>query len=355
MVNRRLDEARQQPDAPCSGAYASRGSLVRGVDMSMMATQSAEAGILDSVAGLLTEAERIQRHGFTETELNQARSTVLRQYEELRDQSGNLSSSYLAAEFVRNYLTGEAMPGIMAEYELAASLLPGIAVSDINALASAMFSASGRAIILVTPEKDGVAPVTQADVEVVVARVAASDITPYAGRSARDALMDNAPAPAAIVSERTYSDLGVTEITLANGVRVLMRPNASIQNQVLFSGFSSGGSSLVSDDDYAEAATIVEIVSQSGLGDFSQPELSQVLARKVAQVTPYIGALSEGFMGYASRQDLETAFQMVHLYATQPRAEPAALSALQSRRRADLANRDLDPETVYEDAIAAAR
>ncbi len=355
MLNRRLDEARQQPDAPFSGAYASRGSLVRGVDVSVLAAQTDEAGILDGVAALLTEAERIQRHGFTETELDQARSTVLRQYEELRNQSGNLSSSYLAAEFVRNYLTGEAMPGIAAEYDLAESLLPGITVSDVNALASDMFSTEGRAIIVVTPEKAGVAPVTQADIEAVVARVAASDIALYAGQSSRDALMDKAPAPAAIISERIYPDLGVTEITLANGARVLMRPSAGIQNQVLLSGFSPGGSSLVSDEDYPEAATIVEIVTQSGLGDLSQPELSQVLSRLVAQVTPYIGALSEGFMGYASRQDLETAFQMVYLYATRPRAEPAALSALQTRRRADLANKDLDPETVYEDAIAAAR
>ena len=63
-------------------------------------------------------------------------------------------------------------------------------------------------------------------------------------------LMDQKPAPAAIVCEKTLPDLGVTEITLANGVRVILKPTTFKKDEVLFSATSPGGSSLVTDADY---------------------------------------------------------------------------------------------------------
>ena len=355
MLSRRLDEIRQQPDAPFSAGFAGASDLVRGVDTFLMFAQTGEADVLDGVAALLTESERVMQHGFTDAELEQARSELLRRLEDQSIGSGNLGNAYLASEFIRHYMTDEAMPGIEAEYILAQDFLPKITLEQVNKLGTALLSASDRTIIVVTPEKENLAMLQQADVEAAVARVSGAEVTPYAGQAARDQIMDTIPTPAAIVSEQTFADLGTTEIVLANGTHVVMRPSFGIEDQVLIASQSPGGASLVPDSDYAEAVNAPDIVTQSGIGALDQAELSKLLSRKVVRIWPYISELAEGFVGSASPEDLETAFQMIYLYATQPHAEPAALAALQSRQRAELSNRDLDPEVAYEEAITAAR
>ena len=77
------------------------------------------------------------------------------------------------------------------------------------------------------------------------------------------------PQPAAIVAEQELAGLGVTEITLANGVRVLLKPTDFKDDEVLFNAVSPGGSSLVQTSDFPEASTIDDVVNQSGVGDYS--------------------------------------------------------------------------------------
>ena len=71
------------------------------------------------------------------------------------------------------------------------------------------------------------------------------------------------------------------------------------------------------------------LVTQSGVGNYSQTELEKLLAGKQVSLSPYIGELGEGFSGSASPQDLETLFQLVYLYATEPRMDPNAYTLLQ--------------------------
>ena len=48
-------------------------------------------------------------------------------------------------------------------------------------------------------------------------------------------------------------------------------------------------------------------------------------------MSPYIGELFEGFSGNASPEDLETLFQLIWLYATESRLDPAYFSRIESQ------------------------
>lgn len=48
-----------------------------------------------------------------------------------------------------------------------------------------------------------------------------------------------------IVSERTFQALGATELTLSNGMRVCFKSTDFLEDEVLLSGFASGGLSEV--------------------------------------------------------------------------------------------------------------
>ena len=57
-------------------------------------------------------------------------------------------------------------------------------------------------------------------------------------------LVENPPAPAAITSEETITGLGITHITLANGVQVYLKPTDFKDDEVILSSHSPGGESV---------------------------------------------------------------------------------------------------------------
>jgi zinc protease len=351
LLNFRLSEISRQADAPWLSASGGRGSFVRPVDVYFVGAQVEDEGITTGLDALGTEVERLLRHGFTEAELTRAKLEVLRNYESAFNERETTDSSSYVREYVGNYLEDEVIPGIEVEYELAQQLLPAITVEDVNAEAAALADAENRTVVVIAPEKEDLTLPSEDDLAAVLEDVQAKEIEPYASVAADAELMPTTPEPAAIISETTNETLGTTEIELENGVRVIMKPTDFSSDEVLFTATSPGGSSLVSEADYPEADTIDEVVADSGVGDFNKTELLTLLAGQQVAVTPQISELTEGFSGSASPQDLETLFQLIHLYVTEPRADEDAFTALQNQLRASLVNRELTPTSALQDAV----
>ena len=355
MLNARFDELSRQNDAPFVYASGYENDLVRPVATTGVSAQVAEDKLRVGMTAIVTELERVRQHGFTDTELARAKQDLLRNYEQAYRERDTSDSATYADEYVRNYLTAEAFPGIAVEYALAQRFLPEITLVEVNQQAVALADNQNRGVLVIAPEKEGLVLPTADELTAVFAEVQAQTIEPYVDTVTDAALMAQPPAPAAIVNEEEMADLGITEIELENGVRVLLKPTDFKQDEILFSATSPGGSSLVADEDFAEATYISNIVSNSGVGDFTYNELTRLLAGKVVSVAPYIGDLEEGLQGNASNDDLETLFQLIHLYATAPRVDDAAFASFQDQIRTFLQNRSLSPDAAFGDAINQAR
>jgi zinc protease len=164
-------------------------------------------------------------------------------------------------------------------------------------------------------------------------------------------LLKAVPAVTPIDSENYLESLNITELRLANGVRVILKPTDFKNDEVLFTAFSPGGYSLAVDSLLVPARTAVAVVREGGVGNFSQEQLKKKIADKVVGVTPFIDELTEGISGNASPRDLETLFQLVYLYFTQPRPDSTTFKALQNRFRGFYANRTASPESAFQDSL----
>jgi zinc protease len=181
--------------------------------------------------------------------------------------------------------------------------------------------------------------------------VEASDVEPYEDTASDEPLLREVPTPSPVSTTSTVPELNLTEWTLANGVRVLLKPTDFKEDEVLFRAFSPGGFSLSEEEDHMSAANAAQVVALGGVGSFSQVDLGKRLAGTAASVSPSIGELSEGLSGAASPQDLETLFQLIYLYFTRPRRDPAAFQAFQQQMSAFLANRNASPAAAFQDTI----
>ncbi|MFW5973630.1 MAG: M16 family metallopeptidase, partial [Bacteroidota bacterium] len=354
LFNRRLSEIAREPTSPFSAARVYRGELVRPSEFYGLQARTPEDSVLAAADRLITEALRIARHGFTETELERQKQELLREYRQAFDERNNTPSISFASEYVSHFLEDQPAPGIEFEYGLAQQLIPDITVADLDRLAEGLLGEEDRVVLVTMPERAGVDQPTEEELAAIMRRVQQREIAPYEDDVPDQPLIEEVPQPAEVVQEDFIEDLNVHTFTLANGVQVVIKPTDFRQDEVRMSAFSPGGHSLVSDEDYFDATNAAAIVARSGVGPFTRTQLQNRLSGKVVSVTPYIGELEEGLQGNASPEDLETLFQLVHLYFTEPRADSAAFRSFQNQQRPFLRNRRANPNAVFQDSLTAA-
>jgi zinc protease len=356
MMGARFAEIAQQPNAPFIQAFAGRGSFfARSKDSATLAALVKEDGVERGLDSLLSEAERVARFGFTATELERQKQTVLRNYERQALEKENRESGSRADEYVRNFLANETLPSADDEYSLHKAFLPGITLDEVNKLAKEWFPDRNRMVIVEAPEKAGVSIPDQAKLAAVINSAGAKDLKPYVDTVAGATLLDSAPKPGNVTKTTTKEAAGITEWELSNGVKVVLKPTTFKEDEILFRASSPGGTSLVADSDYIPADSATQVITAGGVGKFSAIDLRKIMAGKVASATPFITEVSEGLSGSSSKKDLETMFQLIYLRFTQPRADANAFNAQATQMKTILANQSAVPEFNFSNALMAAR
>ncbi|OFW11660.1 MAG: hypothetical protein A3H96_03070 [Acidobacteria bacterium RIFCSPLOWO2_02_FULL_67_36] len=347
MLNARFSELAQKPDPPFLGGGTGRSNLVRTAEMSALTAAVKENGVERGLEALFSEAERVARFGFTATELDREKRDNARAFERAIAEQRNQQSGALAAEYIRNFLQGEPIPGLAYENALVQRFLPEITLAEVNALATDWLPRDNRVVLLTAPQKDGLVLPDEAKLAAVIASAAAKELKAYVDSSDTEPLIGTLPAPGTVAKTKAKDGFGITEWELSNGVKVVLKPTAIKDDEILFRATSPGGTSLVSDQDWVPASTAVQAIAGGGLGRFSNIELRKALTGKVATVRPTIGLLEEGLSGSAARKDLETMFQLIHLTFTAPRADPSYFGVITSAMKTGLANQKASPEYAF--------
>ncbi len=351
MINTRLDELRQGADPPFLFAFSSKGGFVRSRDVYFQVAGVKQDGLERGLDTLLVEVARVDRHGFTQTELDRAKKEMLRQYEQAFRERDKLESDRLAGETLEFFLEGEPIPGIEAELALVSRFLPTITLNEINHLAREWISERNRVILVNAPEKKDAPVPSEKDVLAIFAAAQGKPVEPYVDRVRQQPLVAQAPAPARVLETRTIGEVGVTEWRLSNGVHVVLKPTDFKNDEILLSGFSPGGHSLVPDDHYVSASYASALLRDAGLGEFDKVELQKALAGKVASAWTWIGELEEGVRASASPEDLEVMFQLLYLSFTASRRDEESFRSWLSRTKGFIENRLARPETVFSDRM----
>jgi zinc protease len=347
MLSARFAEIAEKPGAPFLQAYGGRGLFVRSKEASMLSAVVKDDGIARGLEALFTEAERVTRFGFTATELDREKRNTLRSYEQAMTEKDTQQSAGFASEYARNYTQREPIPGIAYEYALHQRFLPEITLAEINSLAREWTPDGNRVVLVSAPQREGVVMPDEATLAKLMTVAETKTLEPYVDNVGSSTLLESAPARGTIVKSTTRPGFGISEWELSNGVKVVLKPTTFKEDQILFRGFSPGGTSLAPDADFIAADSASQIISAGGLGRFSSLELGKVLTGKVVQVEPYIDELEEGVTGSGSRKDLETMFQLIYMTFTQPRPDPALFGVMMSQTRIMLANRINQPDYQF--------
>ena len=271
MFNDRISEITQKPDAPfIAGAIFDGDFFVsKTKDAFTLIALGKDNGAIDAIKGIMREAERIDRFGFTASEYDRARATLLSRYENMYKERNNHKNIDYAEEYIRHFIDGGYIPGIEMEYNLLKQISPAITVDMVNQYIKTLISEDNMVISLTGPDKEGVSYPDKDQVLAAIKEVEAEEITPYVDNVSNEPLISDEPVAGKIVKSAAGKKFGTTEWTLSNGVKVILKPTDFKSDEISMQAVSKGGLSLYDYTDRALAKNLKavnDVVELSGLG-----------------------------------------------------------------------------------------
>ena len=353
MFNARLFERAQVEDPPYLWAGAARSPYAVPLDVLTFSGWVEAGGIERGLGTMLEELQRVRRHGFTESELAREKENLLRAIESAYTQREQTPSAVFAGEYVEHFLRGVPAPGIEAEWDFYQAVLPQISLAELADLTAPWHRSTDTALLVVRPGGEDAVPDADLAAVLLGALQSAPDRDPGAYVDATEdlPLLASLPEAGSILAEEAIETIDARKWTLSNGITVYAKQTDFRDDEVVFNAYSPGGHSLVADADHVSAIYGDTIISGSGVGPHDSVDLDKLLAGKRVAVTPYISELYEGFSGSASPQDLETMFQLIALYATQPRLDPAFYGRYLASLESVAETRAADPNAILFDNV----
>lgn len=349
MLNKRLEAIAKKADPPFLFGY----SGFRG-DVGDLATYTCLANIPDgkveaALQTLMTENARVLQHGFVSSELERQKTVILERMRSTVREKDNIQSRALVNRLIQNFLNNAIIPALETQLELMEKYLDDISIADVNKLASQWITDDNRVVVLTGPEKEKDNFPTEERLRQIIENTSSKDVSPYEDKVITAPLFDKKLEPVSIELQEEFSEVGVKVHMLENGIKVFTKKTNFKDDEVLFSASSKGGSSLYPDSDYMTASTASQLINESGLGPFSDTDLEKVLIGKQVGVFPYIANYHEGISGSASPKDMETMFQLIHLYFTEPRVDKESFDSFISKQSNLFKNLKSDPNFYFSD------
>ena len=351
MMDNRMAEDAMKSDACFLGGGVYYSELVKLKDAFNGIVVPKEGQEREAWHYLLTQMEKMRRYGFTNDELERAKTETLAQYEKAyNERSATRNISYVD-EYIDNFLYQEMIPGIEWEYAFVKQVMPAISLEQINQIALQLVTNENIIVNFQVADKPEVQLPTEEQIINSIRGMEHLDIERPVEKEVITELVKKGPKAGKVVKEKYNEALGTTEWTLKNGVRVIFKPTEFKKDEILMEAYAPGGFSLVETADLPSAHLATDAVQMSGIGDFSYTDLQRALTGKVVSAYPSINAYSHSMEGSSCIKDFETLLQLNYLHFTAVRKDEDAFKTLLSFLDQQLTNKEKNPKAIWRDSI----
>jgi zinc protease len=296
-----------------TGLYADRSLKVNTLGFSFYGA-SPERGLKI----VLTESERIKRFGFSKEELEKARLELL----SFSRQDVPVSLEGVAEGFREHFIYGEAVPSESLQEKMRAKFLKEITVDEINRLIKSWINDKNRDVIIQAPENLKSSLPNEVTVSTWLKEIQHISLLQYRKKEEVEIKVNFdscyhlvAPAPYA---RKEIKDLGLTELTLANGIKVIIKPATSPRDRVYLQGIRPLGADDFSEASYFSAKFAAQLVLQAGLGELSKEVAEAYKKEHQVSISANINDFESNISGASPSGELEIMLQLIYRYFLYP-------------------------------------
>ena len=349
MLNQRLSDLANKPDAPFAQAFSMDGDFLisKTKDAFAMVGVGKDANLVPVLQALYREALRAKQSGFTVGEYQRAQQEYLSQLERAYNNRNDRENEPYVKEYVRNFIDNEPIPSIEDEYQMMQMIVPMINVDIINQVLPELITDDNRVVWALLPEKEGVAVPTEAEFAAAMTAVDGETLEAYVDEMKAEPLIPNLPAPGKIVSEKALAQWDATELTLSNGVKVIVKPTKFKADEIMFNGIGFSGTGLLPASNDTDIKNIELVLSSNGLGDYTEIDLQKYLSGKQAVVGLEVGNFETEISGSTTPKDLPTLMELLYMTMTNVTITEDEFKSLQSKYAGILRNQESNPDYIF--------
>lgn len=352
ILSDRFSELVQKENPPMLSAGSGFGGLTKYQDSYSLSINALNTDPIRSFKAALTECERAKRFGFSATELERAKQRMLASSERSYNERDKRLSNSIIGEYLSNFTSGYPAPGLVYSYQLMKEFLPTVTLEQVNNLPKQWMTDDNQVIVVTGPEKEGVKIPTESELRTAKAEVMSSVIEPYAEKALPTTLIPGVLKGSPTLKKEYDKVIDATKLSLANGTTVWLKYTNNKADEIVLSGVSYGGTSLVPVKDLASASLAGAAKSMCGYGEFSSQDLRKFLAGKNVNVNPSISELEERIYGTSSVKDFETMLQLCYMSFMPTRHDDEVLKSTIQRSKASIANRNANPNAAFSDTLS---
>jgi zinc protease len=352
MSRDRITELLQKGVTPFINGNIGYGGFISGYQV-FTASATAKPD-QDDVAfkAIYTEAERIYQHGFTQSELDRAKTNLLTAMESRYKQRDKISNDQYASDYKGNYIDGEPITSMDFDWEFAQKVLPTITVEEVSSKAKQWMTPENRVIVVMGPDKPEAKHLTKEQALTIMTDIDKSVVEPYTEEVVSSNLIKKELTGSKVKSTKKLPEFNAVEWTLGNETKVVYRQVDYEKDQISLIALSNGGSSKVDNDKVASSMMLTQFMGSFGMGEYDATALKKALTGKKASVGVGLSDLNESFSGSSTPKDFETMMQLLYLQFENPRFDKEAYEALLGRYKAYVANMANNPQKIIGDSLS---
>lgn len=353
MLAERFDEIEHDADCPFSNTGIGDRSflLASGTPALLLRAQAKNGNAEATVATFAAELKRAAIHGFTATELSRAKLNARAEADSRYANATSVTNTTFAKRYVDHYLSGGILPSEQQRYKMIKGVINSTTLDDVNRYISGIVTPTDRNVVLIVYAPEGTST-TGGTLASAYASVDRAALTPYVDTFSDAPLIDTLPAAGSIVAEEYDPIFDVRTWTLSNGIRVRLKHNGFDADRVLISAKSPGGiSQSYNLDDISNYLALNDVLAISGVGANSSSDLRKLLAGKNAGSSLSVDKMTESLSASSSVADLETAFALLYLRATDLRPDPKAFDSYIANQLLKIESRSSSPVHAMGDSI----
>lgn len=352
IVNSRFSDMREVADPPFANAGVGIYSNMKGYEC-FVVTATPTNNMNLTIETVITELNRVQKHGVTQDELDFQRKRLMSNLENAIKGKANITSEAIVYDYIANFLEGAPMPSLEQEQSYYNTIVPTITVAEINKAAQSWIDQSNTFFALITgPDTRKIKLPTDREVVAAIEQNLAKEVGEYNAKALKQQLITEELVAGKIVSESTDTAFDATTFVLDNGIQVTYKKTALKDDQIRMMAIKKGGTNAYSEGVTKPNAMFASLVlDQVGYGGFTPNDMRKFLSDKKANVGLGMSETHNTLSGSSNEQDFETLMQLIHLKLTSLNYDTTLFNGFINTYKTQLSFLGLDPTYAFLDTL----
>jgi zinc protease len=314
ILNERFERMAKAEDSPFASAQASHEHVEHTAELTQLNITPKPGKDKAALAAAYTAVRQYEQFGADQGEIDRQIAALESGFRQQAASAKTRETRSLADSIADSLESGEVYTSPAEDLQFFEELKPHLTAQNLNSGITKLFGGDGP---FLWHSGETVGDLDKAALKSTYDMVSQAKLTAQAANVTKPWPYTEFGTPSAIVKREEVKDLGLTQLTYANGLKVTIKSTKFKEDEIGVSVRFDGG---VRSIDPASKAPVfvagVSGVSEGGLGKLSAPDLKDTLAGKIVSINFGIGEDATTLAGGTNAKDFPTQMQLLMAFTT---------------------------------------